>query len=45
MAPVDCDPLTPFEPDHAPAARHEVELVLVQVSVEALPEFTVLGLA
>lgn len=32
-------------PDQAPEAEHEVALLLDQVSVEALPELTVLGLA
>ena len=43
--PVDRDPLIPLAPLHAPDAEHAVALLLDQVSVEALPEFTVLGLA
>jgi hypothetical protein len=44
-APVDCDPLVDLVPDHAPEAVQEVALVADQVSVEALPLATVLGLA
>ncbi len=43
--PVDCEPLSVFVPDQAPEAEHAVALLLDQVSVEALPELMVLGLA
>jgi hypothetical protein len=41
---VDCEPLGPFAPDQAPEALQEAAL-LDQVSVEAPPGLTVLGLA
>ncbi len=44
-APVDCEPLVALAPDHAPDAVHEDALLLDQVSVEAPPELTLLGLA
>lgn len=44
-APVDCDPVMAFAPDHAPEAVHEVALLDDQVSVDALPLPIVLGLA
>ena len=44
-APVDCDPLTPLVPDHAPAALHAVAFVEDHVSVELPPEASELGLA
>ena len=40
-----CEPLTPFVPDHAPAALQEVALVEDHVSMELRPEVTELGLA
>jgi hypothetical protein len=42
---VDCEPLTGGLPDHAPEAEHEAAFVADQVTVEELPELTVLGLA
>ena len=44
-APVDCVPLSPLEPLQPPDAVHAVALLLDQVSVEAAPDFTLLGLA
>jgi hypothetical protein len=45
IGPVDCEPLTDLLPDQAPEAEHEVAFAADQVTVEALPELTVLGLA
>ena len=45
IAPVDWDPLVDSLPDQAPDAVHAVVLVDDQVSVEAPPLVTVLGLA
>jgi hypothetical protein len=42
---VDCEPLIFLLPFQTPEATHEVALLLLQVSVEELPELTVLGLA
>jgi hypothetical protein len=42
---VDCEPLSPLPPLHAPDAVQDVALLLDQASVEALPGFTVLGVA
>jgi hypothetical protein len=42
---VDCEPLVALVPDQPPEAVHEVALVELQLTVEALPFFTVLGLA
>lgn len=42
---MDCEPLSPFEPLHAPFAVQELALRLDQVSVEAAPALTALGLA
>jgi hypothetical protein len=42
-APLDCEPLMPFVPLQPPEAEHAVALVLDQVSVEEIPEFTLLG--
>ena len=42
--PVLCEPETALVPDHPPEAVHEVALVELQVSVEAVPETTGLGL-
>jgi hypothetical protein len=42
---VDCEPLRPLEPFQAPDAAHDVALVLDQVRVEAVPDFTLLGAA
>jgi hypothetical protein len=44
-APVDCVPLSPFEPLQPPDAVQAVALLLDQASVEAAPDFTLLGLA
>lgn len=44
-APVDWEPLTALVPDHAPEAVQAVALVADQVSVEALPLTSELGLA
>jgi hypothetical protein len=44
-APVDCAPLSPLEPLQPPDAVQAVALLLDQVSVEAAPDFTLLGLA
>jgi hypothetical protein len=44
-APVLCVPLTDSVPAHAPEAVHEVALVEAQVSVEAPPLATLVGLA
>jgi hypothetical protein len=44
-APVDCEPLSALLPLQPPEAAHAVALVLDQVSVEALPAFTLLGAA
>lgn len=44
-APVDCEPLSPFEPFQPPEAVQEVALVLDQTSVEEAPDFTLLGVA
>jgi hypothetical protein len=44
-APVDCEPLRDFAPDHAPEAVQEEALAVVQVRVELPPRVTVLGLA
>lgn len=43
--PVLCEPETALVPDHPPEALHEVAFVEFQVSVEALPETTEVGLA
>ena len=43
--PEDCEPLRALVPDQASEAKHEVALFADQVSVEALPELTVLGAA
>ena len=43
--PVPCVPLSPLEPLQPPAAVQAVALLLDQVSVEAVPDFTLLGLA
>ena len=44
-APVDCVPFGPLEPLQPPDAVQAVALLLDQVSVEAAPDFTLLGLA
>jgi hypothetical protein len=44
-APVDWVPVMALAPDQAPEAAHEVALLDDQVSVDALPLATVLGLA
>jgi hypothetical protein len=44
-APVDCEPLRDLVPDQEPDAEHAVAFCVVQVSVEAAPELTVLGAA
>lgn len=44
-APVDCVPLSPFEPLQPPEAVQEVALALDQVSAAGAPDFTLLGLA
>src|SRR5262245_24560268 len=43
--PVVCEPEIAFVPDHPPDAVHEVALVVLQVSVEAVPEVIEPGLA
>ncbi len=43
--PVDCEPLTGFEPVQAPEAVHEVALLDDQFSVDEAPLAIVLGLA
>jgi hypothetical protein len=43
--PVACDPLVPKVPDQPPEAVQEVALVEVHVSVELLPDTTLVGLA
>ena len=43
--PVDAEPLRARLPDQAPEAVQEVALLLDQVSIEAVPDLTVLGLA
>ena len=45
MAPVAWVPLTLLVPDQSPEAAHEVAFSLVQVSDDAPPRWTVLGLA
>ena len=42
---MDCEPLSALEPLQAPDAVQELALLLDQVSVEALPAFTVVGAA
>ncbi len=42
---MDCEPLTALVPDHAPDAVQLVAFAADHVSIEAAPEFTVLGLA
>ena len=42
---MDCEPLSPLAPLQAPDAVQEVASLLDQVSVEAVPAFTVLGAA
>ena len=42
---MDCDPAMVLGPDQAPDAVHEVALLDDQVSIDALPLATVLGLA
>jgi hypothetical protein len=44
-APVDCEPLGALAPDQAPEAVHADALLLDQLSVEASPDLTVVGLA
>ena len=44
-APVVCEPVRGWLPDHAPEAVQEVALVETQDSVELAPLATVLGLA
>jgi len=44
-APVDCEPLSALLPLQPPDAVQAVALVLDQVSVEAPPAFTLLGVA
>jgi hypothetical protein len=41
--PVDCEPLTPFTPDQAPEAEHEVALADNHVRVALPPLETALG--
>ncbi len=43
--PVDSEPLSPFAPLQPPLAVHEVALVDVQLSVDAPPVVTEVGLA
>jgi hypothetical protein len=43
--PEDCEPLKALLPDHEPEAEHAVAFLVDQVTVEAAPELTVLGLA
>jgi hypothetical protein len=43
--PVDVEPLTARAPDQAPEASHEVAFDALQVSVDATPSGTVVGLA
>jgi hypothetical protein len=42
---VDCEPLTAFDPDHAPDAVQLVAFVLLQVSIELPPLDTDVGFA
>jgi hypothetical protein len=42
-APVDCEPVTDFAPDHAPEAVHEVASVADQFKVALLPLVIALG--
>jgi hypothetical protein len=42
---VDCEPLTGLAPDQAPDAVQDVASVVFQVSVELVPDVTVLGAA
>jgi hypothetical protein len=42
-APVDCEPLSPFEPLQPPDAVQALALLLDQVRVEDAPAFTLLG--
>ena len=42
-APVEAEPEVAWAPDHEPDAVHDVALVELQVSVEALPETTEVG--
>jgi hypothetical protein len=42
---VDCDPLTPLPPDHAPDAVQDVAFCADQVSMELAPLRMELGLA
>jgi hypothetical protein len=42
---VAAEPFNALEPDQPPAAEHAVALLLDQVKVDELPEFTVLGVA
>jgi hypothetical protein len=44
-APVDCDPLVPFDPDHAPDAVQAVALVADQLKLLLPLLATLLGLA
>lgn len=44
-APVDCEPLVPFVPDHPPEAVQAVALVADQVNVLVPLLATLLGLA
>jgi len=44
-APVDCEPLVAFVPDQPPDATHELASVEDQLSVEAPPLVTLVGLA
>jgi hypothetical protein len=43
--PIDCVPLTPLLPDHAPDAEQAVASLADQLSVELAPWVTLLGLA
>ena len=44
-APVDCEPLSALVPDQAPEAVQAVALAADQLSVDAAPLATVLGVA
>lgn len=43
--PVDCEPLIDLAPDQPPEAEQDVALVAFHVSVELVPDATVLGVA
>jgi hypothetical protein len=42
---VDCEPVSDLAPDQPPDAEHAVALAAFQLSIELVPDVTVLGFA